>query len=277
LEIDGRGESKGVGAGLTFWLPVAAKMAVTAAFVVGATRAAERAGPLIGAMVATLPVAAAPSYLFLSLEHGPSFIAASALGSLAANAANIIFCMVHARVAQRRGTFTSLLAALGVWTVLALAIRSLGLSLPLALLLNVAAVAVALPLADRFRHVEMPTMPRRWYDVPLRAGMVATLVAIVVTISSQVGPTLTGILAIFPIVLSSLILIFQPRVGGKATAAIIANGIVGLAGFALALAVFHLAAVPLGSAAAFGLWLLVSVAWNFSVVMLRRVQARRSR
>ena len=268
-------QSKGAGVGVEVWLPVAAKMAVTAAFVVLATRMAERAGPLIGAMVATLPVAAAPSYVFLSLDHGPPFIAASALGSLGANAANIVFCLVHARVAQTRGTLTSLAAALGVWTILAVAIRSFPPGLPAAFLLNVAAVAVCLPLGDRFRHVQMPAIARRWYDVPVRAIMVATLVAVVITISSSVGPTLTGILAIFPIVLSSIILIFQPRIGGKATAAIIANGIVGLAGFAVALAVFHLAAVPLGSAAAFCLWLLVSVAWNFSVVMVRRVQARR--
>src|SRR5918999_485457 len=49
--------------------------AVAAAFVVVATKAAERAGALIGAMIATLPIAAGPSYFFLALDHGPAFIA----------------------------------------------------------------------------------------------------------------------------------------------------------------------------------------------------------
>src|SRR5262249_13622999 len=154
-------------------------------------------------------------------------------------------------------------------------IRWLNLSLPAAFLLNVGAVAVCLPLGDRFRHVQMPAIARRWYDMPVRAAMVATLVAVVITISSSVGPTLTGILAIFPIVLSSITRCFPRRLGGKATGATLASGFAGLAGFAIARAFFPLTAVPFGSPAAFCLWLLVSVAWNFSVVMVRRVQARR--
>jgi hypothetical protein len=41
-----------------FWLALATKMLVTAAFVVVATKAAERAGSLVGAMIATLPILA---------------------------------------------------------------------------------------------------------------------------------------------------------------------------------------------------------------------------
>jgi len=258
---------------LLFWLAVAAKMAATAGFVVLATRVAERAGPLIGAMIATLPLSAAPSYVFVSLDHDSAFIATSALGSLAGNATNIVFCLVYARAAQRCGTVASLAIGFGVWTVVAVILRQVTWTLPTVLLLNAAAVVVCLPLANRLRHAAMPGMVRRWYDVPLRAGMVAVLVAIVVTISSQVGPTVTGLLAIFPIVLTSVIFIFHPRVGGRATAALIANAIIGLAGFALALTVLHLGAVPFGSAAAMALWLLMSVLWNFSVVMLRRWRA----
>src|SRR5579883_1439902 len=71
-------EQQGMGSG-DYGLALAAKLAITAAFVVGAARTAERAGPLIGAMVATLPIAAGPAYVFLALDHDASFIAASAL------------------------------------------------------------------------------------------------------------------------------------------------------------------------------------------------------
>ena len=257
-----------------FWLAVAAKMAATAGFVVLATRMAERAGPLIGAMIATLPLAAAPSYAFVSLDHDSAFIATSALGSLAGNATNIVFCLVYARAAQRFGMVVSLAIGFAVWAILAVILRQVIWTLPSVLLLNAGAVAVCLPLANRLRHAAMPAMVRRWYDVPLRAGMVAVLVAIVVTISAQVGPTVTGLLAIFPIVLTSVIFIFHPRVGGRATAALIANAVIGLAGFAIALTVLHLSAVPFGSAVAMALWLLCSLAWNFSVVTLRGWRAR---
>jgi hypothetical protein len=115
----------------------------------------------------------------------------------------------------------------------------------------------------------MPPTIARWYDVPLRAGMVAVLVTIVVALSSRVGPTATGTLAVFPIVLTSLALIFQPRIGGPATAAITANSVVGLVGYCMALATLNLAAGPLGPPAALMLALAVSVGWNLAILLCR--------
>jgi hypothetical protein len=100
--------------------------------------------------------------------------------------------------------------------------------------------------------------------------MVATLVVTVVALSSRVGPTVTGILALFPIVLVSLILIFQPRIGGSATATITANGIPGLAGYGVALVVLHLVAMPAGTPTALALALGVSIGWNLLILEIRR-------
>ncbi|HYL32108.1 MAG TPA: hypothetical protein VEU53_03030 [Stellaceae bacterium] len=258
-----------MGSGAEAWA-LAAKLAVTAAFVVGAARAAERTGPLIGAMVATLPIAAGPAYVFLALDHDAEFIAASALASLAANAANMVFCTVHAAVAQSRTTAASLTIALGVWIVLAIAARTISWTLPEAVLLNVVVFVACLAISRKFRAAQMPPTARRPFDVPLRAAMVAGLVAAVVVLSSHVGPTVTGILALFPIVLASLILIFQPRIGGRATAALTANAVIGLGGFAAALIALHLTALSLGAPIALVLALLVSIGCNFVIAVARR-------
>ena len=63
--------------------------------------------------------------------------------------------------------------------------------------------------------------------------LVAVLVGAVVAVGANAGPKLTGIFAVFPIVMLSLMLILHPRIGGAATAAIIANTMWGLVGFAL--------------------------------------------
>src|ERR1044071_4779318 len=86
---------------LLFVLSLAVKMVVTAGFVVFATFLAERAGPVVGGMIATLPIAAGPAYIFLALDHGPEFIADSALSSLVVNAANCVFSFVYTLMAQR--------------------------------------------------------------------------------------------------------------------------------------------------------------------------------
>ena len=113
-------------------------------------------------------------------------------------------------------------------------------------------------------------MTRRWYDIPLRAVMAATLVTSVVTISTHVGPTVTGMLAVFPIVLTSLMLILHPRIGGKASAAVLANTLPGLGGFSLCLLALHLTAVPLGSTLALIVALVVSIAANLSIWAARQ-------
>jgi hypothetical protein len=116
----------------------------------------------------------------------------------------------------------------------------------------------------------MPLIVRKWYDVLVRAAMVACLVAAVVGLSGRVGPLVTGLLAVYPIVMTSLMLIFQPRVGGPATAALIANSMWGLVGFSACLFTVHLATVPLGIWGGLILSLVVSVVWNVVLFALRR-------
>ena len=126
-------------------------------------------------------------------------------------------------------------------------------------------MAVCLPLAQRFRAAKMPLIARRWYDIPLRATLVATLVAILVTLSGVVGPHISGIIALFPVVFRSLMLILHPRIGGPATAAVIANGLWGLIGFGIAIVVLHLVARSWPRPLALGLALATCVAWNLGL------------
>ena len=77
-------------------------MAVTALFVTAATIIAERLGAVVGALVATLPFSAGPAYVFLALDHDATFISASAVTSLAMNAATAICVTVYVLTAQRR-------------------------------------------------------------------------------------------------------------------------------------------------------------------------------
>ena len=253
-----------------FLLTLVIKMAVTAAFVVSASMITERAGPAIGALVTTLPVSAGPAYVFLALDHDAAFIAQAALTSLPINAATVVFACVYVLLAQRSGLLASLAVSLTCWAMLAALVRMTPWSLAGALAVNALAFVLCLPLVHRFRTARMPPVARRWYDIPLRAAMVAVLVATLVILSSRVGPTVSGIIALFPAVFTSMILILHPRIGGRANAAVIANGLWGLIGFGVAILVLHAAAGPFGSAAALTLALATSVGWNFSLWTLRR-------
>ena len=92
---------------LAFILTLALRMAVTAAFVVSASVITERSGPVIGALVATLPISAGPSYVFLALDHDAAFIAEGALASLPINAATIFLGLTYVVLAQRHSALVS--------------------------------------------------------------------------------------------------------------------------------------------------------------------------
>jgi len=243
---------------------------------VSASVITERSGPVIGALVATLPISAGPSYVFLALDHDAAFIAEGALASLPVNAATIFLGLTYAALAQRFSLWVSAGTAIAVWLALATIIRHVQWTLSAGVIANVVAFAVCVPLMRPYMHVKkMPLIVRRWYDIPLRAGLVATLVATVVTTSGWVGPRISGIMALFPIVFTSLMLILHPRIGGVPTAAVIANGVWGLMGFGLAIAMMHFTALKFGSAIGLSLALAACIGWNLALWWNGRRKAAR--
>jgi hypothetical protein len=255
---------------LYFALVLIVKMAVTAGFVLVATITAERAGPLVGALVATLPLGAGPVYVFLALDHDASFIGASALNSLAINTVNAIFALSYALLAQKRSLAVSLSLSMALWFALAWTVHKIQWTMTWAVLLNIVVLGASIALTRSLRHVRMPVFHAHWTDLALRAALVALLVGITVTFSFQLGSGGSGILAVFPVILLSIMFILHKRVGGKPTAAVLANAPLGLVGFAGACMVLQFAAVPLGSAIGLALALATSVGWSVAVLLARR-------
>jgi hypothetical protein len=254
----------------TFWLALVAKMLTTGAVVVVVSILVERTGPFIGAMVATLPISAGPAYIFLSLDHDAAFVARSALSSVAINAAVAPFIAVYALLAQGSGVAVSLGAAFAVWLVFAAAVFGIPWTLPTALALNAVTFSVSFFVTRRYWNVTAQNRAgSRWWDVPVRAALVMTVVAAVVVSAKLIGPRVAGIAALVPVVLTSVVVILHPRQGGATAAAVLVNSLPGLIGFAIALICLHRAAVPLGLPRAIALWFGVSVAWNLSLIAWR--------
>ena len=255
---------------LYFIFSLIVKMAVTAAFLLAATIVAERAGPLVGGLVATLPISAGPVYFFLALDHNAHFIGQAALGSLVTNALNAVFAVAYALLAQQRSLTASLLGAYAIWLALSFAIGLVHWDLSLALAFNAAVIAVAWWIVQPLRHVRVPPVRARWYDLVMRALMIAVLVGTVVTLSFTIGAISTGNLAVFPMVLTSIAIVLHRRIGGPATAAILANAVVGLGGFGIAVATLYIGAERLGSPLALSLALAVSIGCNMLLYMMRK-------
>jgi hypothetical protein len=259
-----------------FWYGLVLKMAMTATIVVVASVAVERSGPFIGALIAALPTAAGATYIILALEHPPAFIAASAVGSAAANAAVAIFALTYAALAQRQGIVLSITGATLVWFAAVAGLRLIDWTPPSAFALNAVVFAITIPASVGYRRAAVPReqIKRTRYDLPLRAATAALVVAVVTTASHQIGSFASGVFAVFPIVMGSFVVILHPRVGGPAAGAVLAHAQPALVGLGLGFLGLHYLAEPFGVWWGFAGGLAIAMAWSAMLWLLRRARLR---
>jgi uncharacterized membrane protein (GlpM family) len=257
----------------TYFLALLLRAAVSAFVVVTATVVAEACGPFWGGLIVSLPIGAGPAYAMLALQHDAAFIAASALGSFATNAATFVFLSTVALLAPRVRWGWALAGGLLAWVIGVVLIRQTDWDALAATLLNVVVLLICLAITrsvgqDSGASANGP-IRRRWYELPARAALVGGMVGTVVTLSRALGPSLTGMAAVFPVAFTSFTFLVLPRVGGVVGAAIMVSAIRAMPGFALSLLTLHLTAVPLGVGMALLVALLPSLAWS-ALLMLER-------
>ena len=152
-------------------LAIIAKAISTALVVALASRLAEFAGPFWGGLIASLPVSAGPAYVFLAMQHDSAFVAASALSSLAANAATALFLISYALIARRLPLWRALGVSLAAWLLASLVIRPIPWTSATAMALNLvvfgSGLLVLRNLAAAPAAASIPPA-RRWFDLPLR-------------------------------------------------------------------------------------------------------------
>lgn len=264
---------------LPLWLSVAIKVACVAGVVIAATTVAEKSGPLVAGLIIAMPISVGPTYVMLALTASPQFIAASALGSIAANAAVAVFGTVYVLLSGRVSMPVSLTLALAAWFGVAWIEESTSSGAGVLLALCTATLIAGTLLT---RHAlagrKLLAGAKRWYDMPVRAAFVGVFAGTLVTASNAIGPAWTGLLAAFPIVLSSSIVLMHPRVGAAATAAVIATAIQGLVIYPFAFSLIHALSTVWGVWWSFLAGLLLILGWAGLVYAWRtRRVARASR
>ena len=179
-------------------------------------------------------------------------------------------------LAQRQGLFVSLGGAAVLWFAIVAMLRTVEWTSLGAVAINVVAFAITIPLSWRYRTGGGPVkFVRRPFDIPLRALTAGIVVAIVTTASSSIGSFASGMFALFPIILGSSIVIMHPRIGGKATASMLAHAQLPLAGLTFGFLAAHYLVAPLGVWLALVVGLVVCLAWSGSLLIIRMQRQKR--
>jgi hypothetical protein len=166
------------------------------------TLAGRRWGPAVAGWLSAFPVVAGPILLTITLEHGPVFAAAAAEGTLAAVLATLMFCIAYAWASARTGVAGSFALALPPY-VLAVAVLNAVHPPPLASFVVVIGVLCVAPRLFP-RVAPLAATGRAPRDMGWRMLSAAALVLAVTFGADRLGPRLSGILAMFPVMGSVL-------------------------------------------------------------------------
>lgn len=256
-----------------FILALILKMACAALIVVSVTVVAEKAGPVVGGLLATLPVMSGPAYFFLALDHDAAFLSQTAFSTFAQNIPTAIFATCYAVLAQRFSTLPSTLSALVVWMAyLALSLWG-DQGFPTALTLSICVFPLCIVIVAPYRHATASAGRPSIRDLVMRGLVLGLLVGAIEVLSLVAGPRWTGALAAAPVFYLCLMVILQRRLGGPAASAVIANTLAGFAGTSYAFLAVFLLAPQLGKWPALAIGLVISVASSATLLVLHRYGA----
>lgn len=228
------------------------KLLLVPALIGAITLAGQRWGPGIAGWLSGFPVVSAPVLLFLALEHGADFTAQAATGTLSAVAVILVFGLSYAWTALRLSWLPALITALLCYGLTVLLIDRLAPSLIAAAVLSGLALLAAPPLFPRPPALPASAAPRGT-QLWLRMAAGALLVLLVTGFAARLGPRLSGMLAMFP-VMASVLAAFSHRQSGAGFAILLLRGTVyGYYAFAVFCLVLALTLPRLGVAGGFGL------------------------
>ncbi len=193
------------------------KLILVPALIAGVTLAGRRWGPAVAGWLSAFPVVAGPILLFMALEHGPSFAATAAIGTLSAVLAILAFGLTYAWAATKHAWPFSLAAGFLAYTT-----AVAGLSQGVPTLMHLAPMVLAALVLTPQLYPSLPESslkPSRKpaNDIVLRMVAGALLVWLVVHFAVGMGPNLSGVLAMFP-VMGSVLTVFSHRHEGRAFA-----------------------------------------------------------
>lgn len=256
---------------------LAIKVLLAPAFVVAASLAVRRLGPLIGGVIGGLPVVAGPILLTFALEHGEAFAERAAVATLLGLVSLTAFVVVYGRLVARAHWIVCLLAGWLAFLTATVVLDSVHASSVAALLLAWATFGAVLRLTDdrSLTGLGAAAPPPRW-DLPVRALCALALVLALTAAAAALGPHLSGLLAPFPIITSVLAAFTHAQAGAQATRRLLRGMVLGFFAFALFCFAVAVLVEPLGIAAAFLLAGAAALLAQGSLVAVRIASAPRA-
>ncbi len=177
---------------------LALKLVLTPTLIGAVSMAGRRWGPGVSGWLVGFPLTSGPVAFFLALDQGVSFAAGAAIGSMTGAAAQAVFCVLYGRWARGRHWAPALLAGSLGFAAATVVLYYQTLALAPLLALVIGTVVVALVFMPRDSGGARSARRPRW-DIPARLVVTTAIVLLLTGLAGALGPSLTGLLATFPL------------------------------------------------------------------------------
>ena len=236
---------------------IAVKLVFVPALIYLVTWVGNKWGPAVAGWLSAFPVVAGPILGVMTFEQGAEFGAAAAQGTLLAVNAILVFSLVYAWASAKFSVLGSLLCSLTVYAITVAALSVLRLPLVACFLLVILMLVIAPMLLPHASAEDSRVVPN---TVLWRMLAGAFLVMSVTFFAANLGPRLSGLLAMFP-VMGTVLIGFSHHHSGRYFAISMLRGMMfGYYAFACFCAILALLLVKQPTILAFGAALACAIA-----------------
>ncbi|MGZ3238161.1 MAG: hypothetical protein ACXWIN_09635 [Burkholderiaceae bacterium] len=200
------------------------KLFLVPSFIAGITLAGRRWGAAVAGSLAGFPVITGPILLFVTIEQSPQFAANAATASILAVLGNIGFGIAYSWACRRKPWHISLLFGWAVYFCLVAILNLLKVSPLQASIVTIFGLLVAAK-SYPLHSIDLPKEVQSGSDLVYRMLAAGALVLILTLFSAQLGPNLTGLFGVFP-VMGSVLGVFSHRHYGAGFAIKVLQGMV---------------------------------------------------
>lgn len=229
------------------------KLVLVPALVAAVTLASRHWGLRVAGILTGLPLVAGPTFAFLAVEQGPAFAANAARAALLGLIATTAFCVAYGRAAARLPWMASVIVGWVAFLAPALILaRMPDQGGPTELAFALVALMAGRRLLPAPNVATAAAPPRG--DLAIRLIAAAGAVVVFTGLAAVLGPRMSGVLSVFPVV-TAILAVFTHIQQGPAPVATFLRGLLrGMDGLAVFCIVFSVAldafAAPLAGAIA---------------------------
>ena len=213
-------------------LILAFKLFLTPLLIVSVTLAGRRWGSAVSGLLIGLPLVSGPISFIIAFEHGLLFASQAAIGNLAGEISNTLFCLTYFLLAPRCSWPLCSLTAVGSFFVATAVLNCITWQLWPTFFIEVCIIVVCgLLLKPYALPPRMLTAPR--WDLPARIITATVLTFTLTTIADRLGPHLSCMISPFPAFSLIFAAFTHSQQGGKSAANLLRGVIVGSGGYSL--------------------------------------------